>query len=170
MPDYVGAVEPTAEDFAASFEAASPTPDETVEPAGLAFPEEHRLPFQGLLYVGALTKTFEWFGHTFTIRTLKTDELLEVGLLTSSYGGTIAEARAYPAAVVAACLETIDNQPLPIPIVDGTGSRVEYRFNWVRSKLYPPAVDAIYSEYKILEDQVDEIIETMGKAGGSTAG
>lgn len=167
MPDYVEAVEPTADDFAATFEEQEETP--VVVPPPSAFPDEVKLPFQGMLFIGELRKTFEWFGHTFTIRTLKTNELLEVGMITSRFLNTLGESRAYSTAVVAACLETVDGSALPIPVIRGQND-VEYRFTWATTNLYPPVIDAVYGQYKLLEDDVDGLIEAMGKAGGSTAG
>lgn len=161
--------DPAPEDFAATFDPPPPSLPEVPEvEEDLSFPEEMKRPFEGLFYIGALRRTFTFAGHQITIRTLTSDELLEVGLCALRYEGT--GGRAFGTALAAAALESIDGQPLPIPIVAHTGTPVEHRFNWVKEKLYPPVVDAIYEEYRLLEMQVEAVLDAMGKAGGSTAG
>ena len=172
MPDD-SLVDPTEDDFASAFTPPPPpTPAVAVEELKpqVSFPEEHKRPFEGLLYIGRLTDTFDWLGHRFVIRTLVTDEVLETGLVSARYSGTDGESWAYMTAVAAACLVSIDGQPLPFPIIDTGASQVEERFNWARSRLYQPVIEKVYERYLILSTKVDEIIEAMGKASGSTAG
>mgnify|MGYP006328321921 CR=1 FL=1 len=166
MPDD-SLVDPSEGDFAAAFEPG-PEPEqalvlEEADPA-LAFPDEFKKPFEGLLYIGKLSDTFDWLGHRFVIRTLVTDEVLEVGLVSSRYTGSAGESWAYMTATVAACLVTIDGQPLPFPIIDTGASQVEQRFNWVRQRMYQPAIEKIYERFLVLQTKVDSVIEAMGKA------
>lgn len=164
MPDD-SLVDPSEEDFAAAFDPPPSAPELVVEeaPAELAFPEEHKKAFEGLLYIGKLTDTFDWLGHRFVIRTLLTDEVLEVGLVSARYVGSSGETWAYMTAVAAACLVSIDGQPLPFPMIDTGASQVEERFNWVRQRLYQPAIEKIYERYLILEGKVDQILQALGK-------
>ena len=53
------------------------------EPPLPQFDPRHRDAFEGLIHIGALTETFPWLGHRFTIRTLTTGELAEVALLVA---------------------------------------------------------------------------------------
>lgn len=168
MPDDIPGFEPDPNDFAATFD-----PPTSAAPPGeedLSFPEEWRRPFEGLFYIGVRRRTFTWMGHQITIRTLTSDEELEVGLVSARYAGSVGESRAYGTALVGACLETIDGDPVPTPIVASEASAVEYRFNWTKTKLHPPVVDAVYEEYRKLEVELEKVLEAMGKAGGSTAG
>src|SRR5690348_6594372 len=68
------------------------------------FDPKVRQDFEGLLYLGRLTHTFNWLGHRFLIRTLSAGEILEVGLLHKPYIGSLADVKAYQAAVVAAAV------------------------------------------------------------------
>lgn len=161
---------------------SSPALDQPTEPHPVtdegdgAEPEEEPLPefdprwsqaFEGLLFLGKLQKTFTWMGHKFLIRTLVTDEVLEVGLLHAQYVNTLADVKAYQAAVVAACVVKVDDQPPPIPITDEeSDTPLAARFNYVLKHWFPPTLDVIYEEYLQLEDTVNKVIAAMGKAHG----
>jgi hypothetical protein len=132
-----------------------------------SFDERHRLDFEGLLYLGSLTTTFSWLGHTFLIRTLTTDEVLEVGLIHRPFVNTMAEAKAYQAAVVAGCVQRVDNKPLVVPLTDSE-SELSAKFVYVKDHWFPPVLDAIYEQYLLLENKVEEVIAEMGKASGWT--
>jgi len=130
------------------------------------FDPKHREDFEGLLYLGKLTHEFEWLGHRFLIRTLSVDESLEIGLVTRQYEGTISQAKAYQAAVVAACTIKVDGKPMPIPLTDDPGdsallNRLEAVKRW-----FPPTLDKIYEEFLLLEDRVTKVLDAMGKAKG----
>lgn len=133
-----------------------------------SFDERYIEEFNGLMYLGALVKTFEWVGHTFTIRTLMSDDYLAVGVLTKDYAGTIAEGRAYTTAVVAMALQSVDGQPLPTPVGshDSTYAWAFQRFNWVKARLFPPVVDTVYGEFLVLEAKAKRVLDAMGKASG----
>ena len=170
MPDDLLSLEPEPEDFAATFDPPSPDMPSVAAKEEIVFPEESKLAFEGLFYIGMLRSTPTWAGHSFVIRTITSDEALEVGLVAARWRDTAAESRAYGTALVAACLESIDGKPVPSSILaDGT-SPVQYRFDWVKQKLHPPVVDYLYEEYRKLEVKVEEVLAAMGKAGGSTAG
>lgn len=127
-----------------------------------------RQDFDGLLFLGALTNQFEWLGHTFVIKTLSTDELLEVSLLVKEWQGTLGEMKAYSAAIVAACTVSVDGKPLPQPISANPGDLpVRNRFNMVR-RWYPTTLDVVYDEYMQLERRVLEVMDAMGKVNGSS--
>lgn len=146
------------------------TPDETRRGgADVVAPPEfdprHREDFEGLLYIGALTHEFSWAGHRFKIRTVTTDELLEVGLAQKKYRDSLGDSRAYVTAMAAACIVLVDGKPLPRPLTsDMADTEFSNKFDYVRSHWYPWTVDAVYEEYMKLEARVVEIIESMGKA------
>lgn len=149
-----------------SSEMGTTTADEQPELEALPeFDPKHKLPFQGLLHIGALRDSFVWAGHKFTIRTLVTDELLQVALITKRYEGTIGDTRAYTAAMVAAALETADDQVLPLPL-EVQSNALEYRFRYITEHWYPAIIDAIYARLLVLEGQVEQVLDALGKANG----
>ena len=140
-----------------------PTSDEVAAEPLPSFDPRYTEEFDGLLYIGSLTSTFRWFQHDFQIRSLRTDELLKVATLIRPYQETLADAKAYQTAVVAACVMLVDGQPLPLPL-DSTDpdAVLAYRFDWVRRKWFPPVLDAIYEEYLKLENKVAEVLAAAG--------
>lgn len=133
-----------------------------------SFDERYAEEFNGLLYLGALSKTFEWVGHKFTIRTLTADEYLATGALTKAYAGTIAEARAYTVAVVALCLTSVDGQPLPTPVRTSANDYAWafQRFDYVKARYFDPTINVIYNEFLVLEYMANQVVDAMGKASG----
>lgn len=133
------------------------------------FDPKVREDFEGLLYLGRLTKTFNWLGHRFLIRTLSVGEILEVGLLHKPYVGSLADVKAYQSAVVAASVLEVDGKPMPVPLTnERTDTSLVNRFEYVLNSWFPPTLDAIYEQYLLLESRVEEVIEAMGKAPAST--
>lgn len=152
--------------------APSPQPSPTLSddsPSGSevevelpSFNDKWKLPFEGLLFLGALTKTFIWMGHTFKIRTMTNADQLEVGLVQSQYNGTLGEIKAYQGAVCAACIVSVDNKPLPIPISNTPeDTLLQTRFEWINHNWFPWTIDAIYDAYLNLEATVSSVIEAM---------
>jgi hypothetical protein len=168
------AVEPTSEsgpppssDAPGDGSEPQPEPDGTEEaPAEPSFDPKHRQDFQGLLYLGALTKTVEIYGHEFEIRTINTDEILQVGLFIKEFNDTIATGKAYATAVVAAAVVNVDGRPLPKPYQDSDevgDTPLRHRFRVV-NQWYPHVIDVLYSEYLALESRAAEVFEALGKA------
>jgi hypothetical protein len=125
--------------------------------------------FEGLMYLGRLTDEFKWLGHHFVIRTLTVDEILEVGILHRLYSETVSDTKAYQAAVVAACVITVDGKALPMPLsTEPTDTDLINKFRYVKRSWYPQTLDAIYERYLLLEAKVDEVIKAMGKVPGFT--
>lgn len=123
--------------------------------------------FNGLLFVGALTDTFTWLGHEFVIRTLTTGELAEVALAVKKYGDTDAALKVWQAAVVAACVMTVDGRPMPLPLTnDPNDTEFLNRFRFVMRSWFPPTLDAVYQRYYNLELTVRRVIEAMGNHSG----
>ena len=132
------------------------------------FNEKYVEDFNGLMYLGALTKTFEWVGHKFKIRTLTADEYLLVAILTKPYAGTIGEARAFSTAVVSLCVDLVDGQPLPVPIMTHSDENAwaYQRFNYVKARWFNPTIDLVYREFLVLEERANLVLAEMGKASG----
>lgn len=130
------------------------------------FDEQYRQDFIGLTFVGKLSWPFEWMGHRFKIKTLMTDELIQIGLVHAKYQNTLSDVKAYQTLVVAACLETLDGKQLPVPI-DMDTDLVEARFEYIKNRWYPWTIDAVYEQYLLLEVRVQKVIAAMGKVSGS---
>lgn len=132
------------------------------------FDKRYLEPFTGLLYLGALTKTFEYLGHQFVIRTLTQDEQMMTAPIIKHYRESVAEQAAYTTAVVGMCLETVDGKHLPMPLGDevtGTAWGIA-RFNQVK-QWFPFVIDKIYNEFLDLEHLVAKVVDAMGKVSGS---
>lgn len=131
------------------------------------FDPQWRSAFEGLCYIGKLRREFDAYGHPVVIRTMVTDEVLEVGLLSAPYIGTLGEMKAYQAALVAGCVVSIDGKPLPMPLTDVEGDTpLANRFNYVKSHWFSPVLDRVYQEYLLLEVQVDMVMKSLGEASG----
>lgn len=142
----------------------NPQPDEGPLPE---FDRSVRDVFYGLMYVGALTSTFEWIDHEFVIRTLTTEELFEVALAIKPYQGTRAEQKAYQTAVVAACVVTVDDRALPAPLsTDERDTGFLNRFNYIKRNWFPPVIDEVFSRYFELEVTSNKVLEAMGNRSG----
>ncbi|MGA5598415.1 hypothetical protein ACPCSE_29695 [Streptomyces cellulosae] len=134
------------------------------------FDERYSEAFQGLNYVGSLTKSFSWLGHEFVIRTLGVDEQLAVAQVAGKYkdGG---EQLAYATAVVAMAVVSVDGEELPTPLGDDRqlAEWAHQRFAYVKANWYQPTINFVWHEYLQLEDKVAQVIEAMGKAFGPAA-
>lgn len=122
--------------------------------------------FNGLLFLGSLSNTFDYMGHRFTIRTLNGGEILAVAQVIAPYTGTVAENRAYSMATVAASVVAVDGQPLPLPFEKMTpAAALQQRFERVKD-WFPPTIDMAFGEYLKLNAKVEEVLAKMGEAFG----
>lgn len=135
------------------------------EPELPEFDPKHKQAFDGLMFIGALTDEVKFAGHKFVIRTISSDDVLNIGLVTQKWNETTAAPRAFSLASVAAALVTIDGRDLPIPITnDPDDTWLLNRFNWCRTNLYPPVVDFLFEQQAALELKVQAVIDAMGEA------
>jgi hypothetical protein len=158
------AVEPPSEQFLIvepSSEDENPGPDEE-EVKLPEFDPRYREIFEGLLFIGKVSKQFTWFGHKIIMRTPTVDDLLEIGLLHKPWVGTVAEVKAYQALVIAATIQSIDGQPFPPPL-HSDDNALEAKFNYVK-KYYPWTFDKLYNEYLTLDAEVAAAHDALGKA------
>jgi hypothetical protein len=125
--------------------------------------------FERLMTLGRLSDDFEWMGHLFVIETMPIDFILEIGLITKPFVGTLSELKAYQTAVVAACTKTVDGRPVAIPLNADAGSNEELRDRFVAvRRWYSPTIDYVYEQYLLLEDRVEKVMAAVGKARGWT--
>ncbi|MFE6000302.1 hypothetical protein ACFQ6C_26135 [Streptomyces sp. NPDC056454] len=128
-------------------------------------------PFKGLLYLGSLTESFSWLGHSFVIRTLGVDELLAVALVIKEYQGTGGgEQLAYATAMVAMSTVSVDGEELPSPIgEDQKLAEWAYRrFAYVKANWFQYTISHVFDRYLVLEDKAQQVVDAMGKAFAST--
>lgn len=119
----------------------------------------------GLLFLGALSSTFHWAGHTFKIRTLKHGEILEVAEIHRPYVGTLGEMKAYQSAIVAGCIVSVDGKYLPAPLSsDPTDTSLSNKYEYINSNWFAPVIDVVYDQYLKLEVRVQAAIDSMDRA------
>lgn len=135
------------------------------EPEVHPFDERYKDDFEGLMFLGALSVSFSFVGHRFTLRTLTTLELLAVGRVIQSFAETLGANRAMATAMVALSLQKVDGKELPIPYAEGEDPYewAEQRFQYVAARWYPMIIDALYDRYSLLEARVREVVEEMAK-------
>lgn len=160
------AVQPLSPQPSSDAPADGGTSEQTAEPP-IKFNQKWLDEFEGLLYIGALTSSFRWLGHKFVVRTLKTDEVIETGLLIKEYVGTPGEPKAYQCAVLAAAVLSVDGRELPIPISGAPeDTQLRNRFDYIMRNWFAPTIDMAYSRYLACEYKAREVIDAMVKALG----
>lgn len=139
-----------------------------------SFDERYREDFEGLAFIGSLSKTFQWLGHRFVIRTLTVDEMLAVATVSKAYADTIGNGLAYRTALVSLAVASVDGRDLPVPIGDSEDLAWAFqRFDYAKAHWFQFTIDAIYNEYLELEEKTHRVVAAMGKAfaqTGSTTG
>jgi hypothetical protein len=132
------------------------------------FDERHKEALNGLLFLGALKKSFDWLGHTFAIRTITIGEVAEIGVIASRYRDTDFIAKAYQAATVAACLISVDGKPLPVmPVTNAPDdTNLQAKFDYVLRRWFAPVTDVVFTEFLELEARSRDLLEELGKASG----
>ncbi len=160
---------PASVDPTSSSPSVEPSSAPTDSPTGtdaeevVEFDPKYRLPFEGLLFIGKVSRTFKWLGHEFVIRTPRMDEILEVGQLHEPYNTSVADVKAYQSLILAACIVSIDGQPLPIPISNDV-SALQAKFEYIKTHWYPWTLDKLFQEYLNLDSEVKAVHDALGKA------
>lgn len=139
---------------------------EPEEPRPVEFDPRYREPLHGMLYLGAMKSRFHWLGHDFVIRTLTIAEYAEVALAAARYRDTDFAAKAYQAAVVAACLISVDGKDLPVVPVSADETDVVARVDYIMGRWFPPITDYVFAKFYELEVEVRDLLDAMGKVSG----
>jgi hypothetical protein len=153
---------------------SSQAPDTTEPQAGVEtkapFSDaDVRADFGTVLEIGRLEETFEWGGHSFTIRTLSIGVVMELGLMTKQYQGTTSDLRAFTTAIVAAALTHVNGEPLVVPIESNVRyADVRARFRYLQENWYPPIIDVLYDRYMRLEGRANEVVNRLLAPSGQT--
>lgn len=135
------------------------------------FPEELRQDFIALSQGRRLYDTSSFFGHEYVVQTLTVGELIDVGLLHKEYAGTLADTKAYQAAIAAASVVRVDGESMPVPPVTsstegGLDPVLLDRFKHIRTRWFPPLLDHVYERFLLLDQRVQKVIEAMGNPSG----
>jgi hypothetical protein len=127
------------------------------------FPEEWKKEFEGLAYLGYLTATVKIPFHTFTLKTLLPTEKIEIGLICRELEGTLAYAKSFKSAVVAASLLTVDGQP--VIVSEKTRGFVLQKYEYIINTWHEPIIDLLYNTVNVLEGKVISVLQEMGVLG-----
>ena len=118
----------------------------------------------GLLFIGKLTKSFNYQGHDFVIKTLKMGEELEVALVTREFEQTIDYPRALATALVAASVETVDGKPIVTALGPSEDDLLQRKFEYIKDKWYWPTIGHVYEKYiELLQEQKEALDEFSKK-------
>ena len=118
---------------------------------------------EGLLYCGK-SKAFKIGPHQIVIKMPTSKETLEASKFIGPYTDTAGGLRALTIVTLAICIESVNGNPLPEGMRADGSDTLETRFDWV-GRYAPPIIDHIYNQYLILENEVREAIEDLGKEG-----
>lgn len=123
--------------------------------------------FEGMLYIGYLEDEYEVYGHRIRLKTLTTDDELEISLLIKPWEGTMGSVRAYQTAMCAATIVSVDGQPLPQPLTSAPADTpLRNAFDYLRANYRPPVINMIYEKILLLETRVGHVLDAMGKVRG----
>lgn len=124
---------------------------------------------EGLLYLGYLTTDLEFYGHTFTLKTLTRGERLAVAQFAAEYEESLGLALAMETATLAISLILVDGRALSIPLGDEDRSpMMTLRRNWqIVHRWFDPVLDVLYAEYRLLQQRMNNAFTEL--QGNSTA-
>lgn len=127
----------------------------------LNFPEEWKDEFEGLLFLGYLQKEVTQIPfHKFVVRTLTTNDKIEVSLISKPYIETVGFSRAWKAATVAAGLVSVDGKPL---IASSKNDNVlRQKYDYVVKNWYDVTIETLYNEIDSLENQSIIVLQELG--------
>ena len=157
-----------------------PEPDETpsaetrLDPIELFSPAVQEAVI-GLTYLGYLTETFRFCGHSFTIETLRPNVKYAISMAMQPYRNTFEEPNVYAAFQVAMALTSVDGRrDFCPPIGETLLEHVEARFAWltVDTKWLQPLIDYVFVRYMTLERKAQEAIlelQSLSERGPATS-
>jgi hypothetical protein len=144
-------------------EAAPPEQEELVDPFAL-FSDKTQRAVEGLTYLGQLSDTIKFCGHTFEIRTLLPQHKFAISLALQPYRNTIHEVDVYEALHVGMSVTAVDgdsNYCPPIgPDLEGL---CKARLSYVGENWYPPTVSFLWNRYVLLETTAAKAIQELDR-------
>lgn len=137
--------------------------EEQLDPFALFSPEVQNA-VEGLTYLGQLSETLEFCGHTFGIRTLLPQDKFAISVVMQPYRNTIMEVDVYQAAHVGASLTAIDgDEDFCPPIGPGLESAIRGRLTWLAKNLYPPTVEYLWVNLQLLEVKASQAVAELDR-------
>jgi len=128
------------------------------------FSPDIRRPVEGLLYLGKLSRTIDFCGHKFTIKTLLPHEKLAISLVVQPYRNTLGEADAFRNAHVGMAVTAIDGDTnFCAPIGPDLDDFARARLVYVTQKWYDPVIDFLWNEYLLLESEAAKAIQEIDR-------
>lgn len=135
-------------------ESAVASPEEVIDPLTL-FPPNIRMAVEGLMYLGQLTDTVQFCGHSFGIRTLRPQHRFAIAQVIQPYRNTIEEVGIYRNATVGIALTHVDgDHNFCPPIGPDLEDLVKARLNYVghhETGWYPPTLEFLWTRHQLLE-------------------
>lgn len=144
---------PPAEEVAAS----EPEPELDIDGFDPAINKD----VEGLMYLGHLEHKCRVLGHEFVLQSLTIGEELIVAKIVEEYQGTHLAGRAYATGLVAASIVLVDGHPLMDQLGPDEELTIRRRFDFINEKWFWTTVNAIYSEYMVLQDRVGKAYEAV---------
>jgi hypothetical protein len=127
-----------------------------------AFPEEVRDDVESLESLGYLEDSFEKWGHSFTLRTLKGDEELAASVVSKPFVDTLGQGKAWAWANVALALAEVDGDPeFCPPIGPDTLEFARGRFRYCTKKWHWPIAEFLFSKFVALQKRQVEALEAV---------
>ena len=118
------------------------------------FPPEMQQDAQSLAYLGHLSDTVDFCGHTFGIETIRPYLKFTIGQALEPYRNTLMEPQAFAAMHMGVALTSVDHDPnFCPPVGDNEREFVEARFRWLTTQTgwWQPTIDYLFAEYLRLE-------------------
>jgi hypothetical protein len=141
-----------------------PQPEVEEPPRPPEFPPGIEEDVNGLMMLGHLTDSFDFLGHSFAIRTLKSGEELAVSSVVKQYEGTLGEGKSYVLGTVAAAITTVDGQPLTRPLGPNAPEilqAIQQNFAYIGRTWVWPIVEFVYNRYSLLILRQNDAFEQM---------
>lgn len=135
--------------------------EEEYEDPFYGFPKEIQQAVNGLAWLGHLEREVSFGGHTFVLRTLKSDDDLIVATLTQDYLETLGQAKAWAMANVALSLQSVDGDANfcsalgPDRLQNGR-DRFKFIGNW-----YWPVIAFLFAQYNELNEEQNEALVAL---------
>lgn len=140
--------------------------EESIDPLKI-FPVEIQQAVEGLTYLGQLTETVSFCGHTFTLRTLKPHHEMAISQVLQPYRNTIFEVDVFQHLHVGLALTEVDGRDDFCPQagpdeVAFVKARLSYLTN-EETGWYRPTLDFLWQRYALLEATAAKAIAELDR-------
>ena len=127
--------------------------------------DEERKQLVSLMSLGKRIKSVEVLGHEVVLSSLMSEDELLIGEYVKPYMDTLAQARAYQIATVAASVRRVDGEQWGVSLSEHPAPEEEFflRVEKVR-KLHPLVLQYIFNECRTIETEFAELARKLGKS------